>query len=316
MEAMSRAQLNLVYDGPALQEHQMAVRDLAPALLAMGALVERANELFNHDEVKVSVDVHASFEAGSFGIDFDLGQGMLQRLLDLAGRHDIVEVSVLLSLLGLSVRDGVHGVIQVVRWLRRRGIGKIEPIGDDRVRLWIDDAHIDTEGKVLKLLQDYKIRKELENLIAAPLQREGIDDFATIDKPVKRVMAHVTKTEAHYFVAPPAEDELLEDVTYEANLQVLTVAFKDDNKWRFTDGGTSFFAPILDEGFLRRVALNQEQFAKDDIIRAKVRRVQRLAADGLKIEYEVLEILTHRNASPRVQLRIDFNGDGGGPSAS
>jgi hypothetical protein len=313
MEDMSRAQLNLTYDGAALREHQMAVRDLAPALLAMGALVERANELFNGDQVKVSVDVHASFKAGSFGIDFDLGQSILQRLLDLAGRHEVVEISTLLALLGLSVRDGVHGVIHIVRWLRRRGISRVEPIGDGQVRLWIDEDHIDTEERVLKLLQDYKIRKELEALIAAPLQREGIDDFATIDKPVKRVMAHVTKAESHYFVAPPAEDEQLEDTTYEANLQVLTVAFKDDNKWRFTDGGTSFFAPILDEGFLRRVALNQEQFAKDDIIRAKVRRVQRLSADGLKTEYEVLRILAHRNASPRVQLRIDFNGDDNGP---
>ncbi len=44
---------HLVYDGPALQEHQMDVRALAPALLSVGNLVEQANEIFNGDRAKV-----------------------------------------------------------------------------------------------------------------------------------------------------------------------------------------------------------------------------------------------------------------------
>lgn len=39
---MSREHFHLVYDGPALAENRMDVRTLAPALLAMGDLVERA----------------------------------------------------------------------------------------------------------------------------------------------------------------------------------------------------------------------------------------------------------------------------------
>src|SRR5690606_6815674 len=66
------ARFHLVYDGPALVQHQMDVRALAPALLAMSDLVERANELLNGDNAKVSVNVNASFKSGSFGIDLEL----------------------------------------------------------------------------------------------------------------------------------------------------------------------------------------------------------------------------------------------------
>lgn len=68
------SRFHLVYDGPALDEHRMDVRALAPALLAMGDLVERANMILNGEQVKVSVDVHASFKAGSFGIDMELAK--------------------------------------------------------------------------------------------------------------------------------------------------------------------------------------------------------------------------------------------------
>lgn len=66
---------------------------------------------------------------------------------------------------------------------------------------------------------------------------------------------------------------------------------------------------VLDEDFLKRVHLNEEQFAKDDIIRASVRRTQRLTREGLKADYEVLKVLEHRSATPKVQLRMNFGPD-------
>lgn len=81
------ARFHLVHDGPALVQHQMDVRALAAALLAMGDLVERANELLNGSQATVSVNVHASFKSGSFGIDLKLAQSLWQRALDFANSN-------------------------------------------------------------------------------------------------------------------------------------------------------------------------------------------------------------------------------------
>ncbi|WP_339530998.1 hypothetical protein [Pseudomonas mucidolens] len=302
------SRFHLVYDGPALDEHRMDVRALAPALLAMGDLVERANMILNGEQVTVSVDVHASFKAGSFGIDMELAQSLWQKVLDLTSGQSVVGIATICTLLGFSVRDSCKGVIQVIKWLRGRGVTRIEPLESGVVRLFVGDEHMDTEERVLKLVQDYKLRRALEGVITEPLERDGITSVSTVEGD--QVIMHVERSESYYFKAPAPQDETLGEDTYIANLQVLNLAFQDDNKWRFTEGGGNiFYATVLDSEFLKRVQLNLEQFAKDDIIRASVRRTQRITKDGLRAEYEVLKIMEHRSATPKVQLKMNFGPD-------
>ncbi|AXY41605.1 hypothetical protein D1793_05000 [Halomonas sp. JS92-SW72] len=300
--------LHLVYDGPALEEHRMDVRALAPALLAVGDLVERANEILNGDQAKVSVNVHASFKTGSFGVDLETMQTLWGRIQDLVSNHHVTSIATLCGLLGLTARDAARSVVAVVRWMRGRQITRVEPLGDGVVRLHINDEHLDTEERIIQLVRDYKLRKALEGMISEPLEREGIDSVSVLPRKGGEVVMHVERDEAPYFKAPPAEDEILDEDTFVANLQVVTVAFQDGNKWRFTEGGggNAFFANVLDEAFLKRVQLNQENFAKDDIIRAKVCRRQRITPQGLRADYEILEVIDHRSASPKVQFGIDF----------
>ncbi len=116
----------------------------------MGDLVERANMILNGEQVKVSVDVHASFKAGSFGIDMELAQSLWQKVLDLTSGQSVVGIATICSLLGFSVRDSCKGVIQVIKWLRGRGVTRIEPLESGVVRLFVGDEHMDTEERVLK----------------------------------------------------------------------------------------------------------------------------------------------------------------------
>lgn len=300
---------HLVYDGPALQGHQMDVRALAPALLSVGNLVEQANEVLNGDRAQVSVNVNASFKTGCFGIDLDTAQSLMQRAMDLVSSKPVVSISVICTLLGLSARDGIKGVIAVVRWIRGRKITRIEPMGDGIVTLYINDEQLKVEERVLALIQDYKIRKALEGMIEEPLSNEGIESVSVMPRKGAEPVVHVEAYEAAYFHAPAPEDEILDSMEYETNLQVANVPFNDGHKWRFTEGGggNSFYADIMDFKFLERVQLNQERFAKDDIIKAKVRREQKMTVQGLKAEYSILEVLEHRNAAPKVQLGIDFD---------
>jgi hypothetical protein len=63
---MSRADFTLTYDGRALQIHEMDVRDLAPAMLAVGELFDPMNVLLNGETAEVQINVAKSSHSAAF----------------------------------------------------------------------------------------------------------------------------------------------------------------------------------------------------------------------------------------------------------
>lgn len=49
---MSRATLTIAYDGQALRDNAMDVRDLAPAMLGLGQLFDAANSALNGETLR------------------------------------------------------------------------------------------------------------------------------------------------------------------------------------------------------------------------------------------------------------------------
>ena len=74
---MSR--FRITYDGPALESSEMDVRELAPALLAFGDLLDASTRALCGDQVRPRVNVRGSFKTGSFGIDFTLANAVTRR---------------------------------------------------------------------------------------------------------------------------------------------------------------------------------------------------------------------------------------------
>ncbi len=75
------ASFQITYDGRALDNHEMDVRELAPALVAVADVLEEANALLNGGSTKISVNVRGSFKNGSFGIEFALYQDIIQQVM-------------------------------------------------------------------------------------------------------------------------------------------------------------------------------------------------------------------------------------------
>lgn len=300
---MQQQTFRITYDGPALDSSEMEVRELAPALHAMGDLLEQANRVLNGDAAKVAVNVKGSFKTGSFGIDLALYQSIAPHIVDFFSSKEVQAVSALLGLLGLNAANSISvsrkGLIQVLKWIRGRPIRKVQTT-DSTAILTVDDETLGIELAVLSLLQDVKTREALEGVITRPLEKEGIDTFATGSDSL--IYERITKTEAQWFIVPDEVDEDLGEATFTATVQIVRIDFNQDNKWRFTDGNLSFYAAILDENFLRKIAHNEVSFSSGDVLRVAVRQRQSMSSGQIKSEYFIDKVLEHRAAYRQIRL--------------
>jgi hypothetical protein len=301
--SMSSSAFHVVYDGPGLASHELDVRTLAPALIALSDAFEEANTLVNGERAKITLNVKASFKTGSFGIDLSVVQGIKDSLVNFLSQKEVVAAATLVSLLGFAVM-GKNGLLQVVKWIGNRRISKIEPQGSGVMRLYIGDKFIDTEEAVIQMLRSERIRRALDDAIRKPLEQQGIDAFGFTDDVTEKRIEYISKEEAVYYTAPVAEPEDLGESEYETTLQIISPTFQDNNKWRFSDGSSStFYADMLDKDFLTQIDNHQILFGKGDIIRAVIRERKVLESGGvMRGERAILKVLDHRNAI--VQLRL------------
>jgi len=300
---VSPAHFRITYDGTALSNNEMNVRELAPALLAAGDMLEAATRALNGDRVKSQINVRASFKTGCFGIDFNLATDWVLKVRDIfatdtaSAAANAIEI---LGALGLVVWKGKQSLIAVLKWLRGRKIEKVE-IGDKTARLIVENEALEIELAVLALLRDLAVREALDKLLA-PLDREGIDTFASgTDADIVQIIG---KAERSWFYTPAVEDDLVLDDVRKMAFSIVSLAFKEDNKWRLYDGAATIHATIADIDFLTRVDQNVETFAKGDLLICMVRVRQWQIPSGARTEYEVVEVLEHRQAARQIRLPI------------
>lgn len=302
---MTTTHLSVAYDGPALRQHEMDVRELAPALMAIGDVLETANSLLNGQRAKIQIRVKGSFKTGSFGIDFSVAQSFTDQLLGLMQSNPVVSAATLVTLIGFSAKDATRSLLQLLRWLRGRPITKVIILENERVRVEVDSDHLDVERRVIDLYRSYELRRALEAALK-PLEQPGIESFAVIEAPeADAAFVVVTQTERPYFAAPNRMEEQIDDSEFVINVQAVNIAFQEDNKWRLTDGNSTFHAALLDADFLSRIANNEIAFAKGDILKVRMRKRQWLAEEKMRTEYKVLQVLEHRSAARQLPLHIE-----------
>lgn len=297
------ANFQIIYAGTALETNEMDVRELAPALVAVADLLEEANFIINGGGSKINVNVHGSFKSGSFGIDFVVIHAIYQSIMTILNSEGMTAANNLLGLLGL--KDVGKGLVGFLKRLKNRKIQKIENIDSERIRIYITHQDtIDIDPRVLDLYKSPRVRNALEKVIAQPLSRTGIDEFRTSFNDGNESVV-VKKEEREYFEMPLLGDEVLGENVTDAYLQVVSLSFKEDNKWRFSRGETVFYALVEDKSFLDRIDKNEERFTKDDILKVKLYTRDVLTGSGFKTEYKIVEVLEHRNAARQLRLPIE-----------
>jgi hypothetical protein len=155
----------------------------------------------------------------------------------------------------------------------------------------------------MRLYQDLAVRAAAQKVVADPLRRDGVDKFEVRED--RRSLIIVSKEETEYFNKPEVPDEILVETTRRAAFSIISLAFKEENKWRLYDGNTQINATIEDEDFQQRVDSNQIAFAKGDILLCDVRVRQKQTSHGLSTEYAVEKVIEHRPALRQLPLLFD-----------
>jgi len=280
----------------------MQARELAPALLAMANLLEAGVKALYGRQADARINVKGTFKKGSFSIDFGTTINVVNTIKDLfagEGMTALANAKAVLELLGLT-GGGAFGLVQLLKWLKNRKITKIEPSDAGYITLIVENERCDVESGLLVLLNDRMVRESLDQVLS-PLDCDGIELFASGSDT--EIFTTIKATERHFFSLPAQGDVLiLEDIRKMA-YSIVSLAFKDDNKWRLSDGNSTISAKISDLDFVSRVNASEIAFSKGDVLVCEVKITQWQTETGAKTDYEVIRVLEHWPGMRQAALR-------------
>lgn len=293
---MSEDHFRVIYDGPAVEDGEMDVAQLAPSLLALGKLVEAVDLLASGEAGRVRVKVRADVQRGSFdvGLSLDFLHSVREWVLSPGGAATLS----ILSLLGLTAKDAVLGLIQAVRWLRGRRVAIKTTLDDGNVRLETTDGEsIDVPAPVAAAIDDPNVRQQLERF-TEPLRGEGLEEIRFVRGADGT--ERITAEESSYFEATAGADPTNQS-RFRGIYQIKRLYFERGKKWRLSNSAQTILAQVQDEEFWRLVEAAQVSFSADDYLVCEVRMDQWFGV-GLRTEYVVERVVQHIPAPKQDRL--------------
>ncbi len=284
----TQAQLEILFDGPALADGSMNVRDLAPSMLGIGELFESANRILNGTQTSVNINVKATSSA-SFHIIYEVIQSQSVTGLPF---QEIIATALKTHALLFGGQGILVTLFFLIRWLRGRR-PHVEKINDDLFKLTLNGETYEVPLALLRLYQDTVVHRALANIVR-PVKEQGIDLFEVRDNN-RKLLQSVTKQEVDWFDVPDFQEPLL-DETRRYAFSIVSLAFKEDNKWRLTDGQVTYSVLMKDAEFQRKVDTNEEVFAKGDVLICDLHTIQWQIQGGVKTDYEVTKVHDHKHA--------------------
>lgn len=315
--AISR-KARIAYNGPAIENGEMDVRDLAPALIAFADLVESVNNVLKGEQkIKVMLN-QDSLQRGSFDITFILNTGILDQVSLFVSSAKTNGLDDLMTVLGWGeTAAGVGGAIVYGAFsaLKRKGdreIRNVEYKDDQRAEIILDDGErIQTTKNTANVIINVNCRLNIEKVVQ-PLIQNGIDTFELRDpdkREDRKPIETIAKKEVKYFKASPAKsfEDREEEKSAELEMTVTIIMINfNDGKWKVSLGGeNSIWVSMEDEEFNELVKSRKIAFAKGDMLRIRYYMKQGVQGGKLHSEYVVTKVLEVKHASEQVMLEFE-----------
>lgn len=306
MRPMAETTFGVKYQGPALEDGRMLVRDLAPALLALGDLVKEASAELYPDLPTPSLEIQAT-ERSSFDVHLVVNAAdAWEQVMNMLNSKAPTALSNLQAILLGSSTIGI-GLYKFAKLVQGRKIERVEPTDDPNImRVIIDDETvIEAPAGTVKLYRNQKARKAARDSIA-PTKRRGVErvEFHSEAPDIESVTVESDEADAFDLPTGTDDDQLVDDVR-EAVVSIVKPDF-GEGRWRLDDGTATFGATMEDDGFQERVDRG-EAFHKGDFLRCRIRTVQSTKDGKLQNEHHLVQVIDHIETGE--QLRMDGGAD-------
>ncbi len=303
---MSSTEFSVVFEGSPFENGEIDVNDLAPALLALGNVVQSANSVLNGDRADARLKMRAT-QKGSFDAVLNLDVSWVADLLDVVNAHPdrMVAADKLADLLmksGKIVGGTAIGLFAVLRILKGKKPDQLQET-DKGTEITINQTTILVEPETLRLLEDRNTREAVQKFGNEALNIKGLTHLRIGRCDGSEML--LNPSDAPAFIMPSPDEEEPEEVVSRRDvwLKIVTSQFKDGYKWRFTDGGERpFTADMEDHVFLNDVLNGDTTLSANDTLHCTVREEQEMRSTGLQKTIFVEKVIEHRQGPTQLKL--------------
>lgn len=295
--AMPKEIFTVKYDGQALDNHEMDVAVLAPALMSLGKLTKAISEIASNGHYTATLSVKGNVKSGSIEIELvTQAVSLLKQMQDMFTGESATAIANFFGV-ATGISGALAGIYALILRTRGASPSKVEKQGDTVIMHF--ESHSETvHHAVYHIYNNYEIRNHIYETLK-PLDEQGITEFSIIQG--QETLVKVDESQLSNFVPNNITTPLNENIS-EKILVLEGISFKEKNKWSFHDGQNSIKAIILDDDFLTEVD-NGKRFAKGDWLKVQLKTIQTEEAGKLKSSHEVIKVLEH---IVREQYKLDI----------
>jgi hypothetical protein len=284
-----QTRMGLSYAGPAVDAGSMDVYEASANMIAFSEFVVLAAKTQFGLEANIEAQVNG-FDRGSF-------------VTDIIFRVSGASATIFSAATSRQLWEVIEGAVKLWKFLKGRAPEKVEHLNNPNlhqtVRVTNNEGQIlQVSAQSLTVVLSEKGSATVGRFIREALGRPGMDNVKIIGEGPTRV--DVAQAESEYFVQVSPRETVTDAVSPMA-LIIEAPVFKEDNKWRFSDGTGSFFATIEDKDFLAKVDAGQ-RFGKGDILYVDVRLSQQKIGMKLVGERVIVNVREHRVGPEQMEL--------------
>lgn len=305
---MPEATFSVTYQGPAVAEHRMDVTVLAPALLSLADVYRIANDELNPSAPDVNLEIRAT-SPSSFLVDLALVQpeavqGAIEYINDSEAMDAVIKLhQFLTAVVGGTFFLGIGLVAFIKKVAGRPEQGREQRVDGTVVVTLVDGTRIEVSNEVLRLYDRVDLRQRLAE-VTRPLESDGIDSVQFSDVDTSEPAVTVTADEAPHFRIQGYREELTEH-TAQMVLEIVSPSFREGNKWRVSDGQSTFHVAVEDQGFLQEIDQGHRRFGKGDRVVGLVSQRQYATEHGLDLERALVQVQQVIPAAENLRLPLD-----------